>query len=118
MMLRVSLHVTQDFFYSHPGLFVFWSTGTLYRLAEFSYQLPSNPANQAADCWSFWTGTRHIKGNKNLTPRCTASANPFVFPGLFSQPASWDWQAILERRTLNYSGWIWQDCCPGSNCKG
>lgn len=34
MMLHVSLHVTQDFSCSHPGLFVFWSTGTSYRLAS------------------------------------------------------------------------------------
>lgn len=79
-MLHFTLHITQDF-HSHPALFVFWSAGTSYRLAEFSYQLPSNPANQAAGCCTSWTSTRHIKGNKNLTPGCTASANPLVFPG-------------------------------------
>lgn len=116
-MLCFTLHITQDI-HSQPALFVFWSAGTWYRLAEFSYQLPSNPANQAAGCCTFWTSARHIKGNKNLTPGRTASANALVFPALFSRAVGWNWQEILERRTLNYSEWIWQKRCPRSDCTG
>lgn len=123
MLPRVSPRVTQCFSYSHPGLFVFQSAGILCRLAELGYQLPSNPANQAGGCWTSWTRKkkfkkRRIKGNKNLTPGGAANTKPFVFPALLSRPWSWDWQEILERRTLNYGGWIWQGCCAGSSCEG